>query len=143
VITPPHSGEALMTQALQEISDVFIVGLRWAARALGVMVIGTAALFLLGEGGVSLMRLTPREGILMVLFLTALAGMVVGWRHEALGGALTVGSLALFYVLEWSFRGRVPTGGALALVALPGLLFLCCAAWTQTAPPAHVRRPTR
>jgi hypothetical protein len=109
-------------------SDLFISALRWVARLLGLVVVGTAVVFLVGTGGFNPLRLSPREMVLMTLFWVAILGLLVGWRREALGGALTVGSMFLFALLEWLRSGDLLRLWAFALIALPGLFFLCCAA---------------
>jgi hypothetical protein len=62
--------------------------------------------------------------------------MVLAWRWEGLGGAITVGSLVALYILMFILDGRFPRGPFFALVAAPGALFL--AAWlvsSQQGPP--------
>jgi hypothetical protein len=118
-----------MVRHLLDESDRFVRGLRWTARVLGVAFVGIVLLFFVGEG-FNPLRLTAQEAIMMALFWTALAGLLVGWRREGLGGALTVGSLAVFAVLEWLKTGTVRQLVPFALIGLPGLLFLCCAAWS-------------
>jgi hypothetical protein len=115
-------------------SDRFGTGLRWAARLLATAVVALAVLFLVGMGGFNPMQMNLQEAVLMVLFWTAILGLLVGWRWEGVGGALTVGSLFLFYLVEWLSKGRFPGGWAFGVIALPGLLFLCCAAWKKGHP---------
>jgi hypothetical protein len=52
--------------------------------------------------------------------------MLLGWRWETLGGAVTVLSLLAFYKVMYAASGRFPEGIWFALFALPGLLFLYC-----------------
>ena len=56
-----------------------------------------------------------------------LLGMLVGWWKELIGGLVTAGSLAAFYVWHFMDGGSWPTGPYFLLFALPGLLFL--ASW--------------
>jgi hypothetical protein len=88
-----------------------------------------ALLFLIGEGGFNPFAMTADEAVLMVLFWAAIAGLVIGWWSERIGGLLTVGSIVLFYVVHRLVGGSFPKGWAFALIALPGVLFLalaCC-----------------
>ncbi len=117
--------------------DRLIDGLRWVARLGGLAVVGMAVLFFVGTGGFNPLHLTARELVLMGLFWTAILGLGVAWRCEGIGGALTLGSLLLFYGLEWLFTGSFPRGWGFGVIALPALLFLCCAAWRfRTTRPA-------
>jgi hypothetical protein len=113
-------------------SDRFIRALRWIARIAGIALVGIVLLFFIGEG-FNPLRLTPHEALMMALFWTALVGLLVGWRREGLGGALTVGSLLVFGFLEWLKTGSLRQLLPFAIIGLPGLLFLCCAAWESGA----------
>jgi hypothetical protein len=101
---------------------------RWTARALAVVVVGFVSLTLIGEGGFNPFRLTAGDAALMLCFWTAVAGLVVAWWSESVGGALTVGGMLLFYAVHWSVSGQFPRGWYFGLIALPGLLFLFSAA---------------
>jgi hypothetical protein len=69
--------------------------------------------------------LTLAEFIGVLLFpVGVVAGMVVAWWREVIGGAITAGSLALFYVLDLLVTGTFPGGPFFILFAAPGLLFL-------------------
>jgi hypothetical protein len=99
---------------------------RWLARGLSLVAAGMILLFFVAPGGPDPMTLSTLEAELMLLFLTAWVGLLVAWRWEVLGAAMTVGGLLLFCALEWWATGRLPRGPAFGLVALPGLLFLYC-----------------
>jgi hypothetical protein len=60
-------------------------------------------------------------------------GMVLAWRWEGLGGAITVGSLLAFYATLYIADGRFPRGPFFLLVAAPGFLFLLSWAITITS----------
>jgi hypothetical protein len=71
---------------------------------------------------------TPRDLIGPSLFpFAACLGMVLAWRWEGVGGAITLGSLVAFYAFLYIMDGRIPRGPFFTLVAAPGALFL--AAW--------------
>ena len=53
-------------------------------------------------------------------------GLVLAWWREGLGGAIAVGSLALFYLWDLIRTGTFPSGPFFLLVAAPGFLFLIC-----------------
>jgi hypothetical protein len=112
------------------VADRLLLTLGWAARLLSVAAVGMVLLIYVGEG-FNPMRLTMRESILMVLFWSAMLGLVVAWRWEVIGGAMNVGGLLLFHVVHWLYTGGLPGGWAFSALALPGLLFLSHAAWKK------------
>jgi hypothetical protein len=70
---------------------------------------------------------TLEEGIAMVFFPVGVClGMLLAWRREGLGGAITVVSMLAFYLWMRILRGCYPRGPYFLLVAAPGLLFLAC-----------------
>lgn len=104
--------------------------LNWLARALSIVSIFVLLLFVVGEG-VNPAALRSREWALMIFFpLGVIAGMVVAWGREGLGGAITVVSLIAFYLAHLLFSGGFPRGWAFAAFASPGFLFL--AHWLLT-----------
>ncbi len=59
-----------------------------------------------------------------------LVGYIIGWWRPLMGGALAVGSMALFYVWFSVLRGSFLTMGFLAILAIPGVLYLI-EAWSM------------
>ena len=95
---------------------------RWAARGLSVFSIGILLLFIFGEGPPT--GLTTQEAIGFSFFpLGVMAGMLVGWRWEGAGAAISVGSLVTFYGLNDIWWGGPPGGPYILLFTLPGFLF--------------------
>jgi hypothetical protein len=93
--------------------------LRWTARAWGI----ASALLLLGFafGGREHVRFTAGEAVGFLLFpLGVIAGFAVAWRRELVGGLVTVGSLALFYLCSPATAGYPP---ALTSCYLPPRVF--------------------
>jgi hypothetical protein len=122
-----------------------LVWFRWLVRALAAGIVVMAFSFLIGEGGFHPFLRPADETVLMVLFWAAIAGLVLGWWSEWIGGLVTVGSILLFYLVHQFIAGSFPKGWAFALIALPGLLFLAIAmcfssrqlgrrSWKGTAP---------
>lgn len=105
---------------------------RWSARILSIASIVMLLLFLFGEGDPSeIGQITLREWVLFAFFpFGVMAGMIIGWWREGLGGAITTGSLVLFYVMNLALHGDMPGGPYFVIFALPGLLFLVC--WATT-----------
>jgi hypothetical protein len=99
-------------------------GLRWTGRLFAAALLGLVAVIFLGEGGFNPLKLRGVEPILMVCFWTACIGMMVAWRWEVIGGALSLGGMLCFLAVEFAVRGGLPRGLMLYLMLLPGLLFL-------------------
>lgn len=89
-----------------------ITGVRWLVRVLAIAVVGFVLVIYVGEGGFNPLRLTPGEAASMVLFWAAVIGLLLAWRWEIVGGALTVGGILLFYGLHWFLAGTFPRGWA-------------------------------
>ena len=87
--------------------------------------------FAFGEG-LNLSHFTARELLLFVFFpLGFCVGMVAGWWREGLGGSITVGSLAAFYLVDRLLSSGFPRGFAFVALAAPGFLFLICGLRTR------------
>ncbi|NIN68678.1 MAG: hypothetical protein GTO63_29025 [Anaerolineae bacterium] len=107
--------------------------IRWIARGWTIASIGFVLLILIGEilfpHTEASFRL--RDVILFVFFpIGTFAGMILAWRWELLGGALTVASMAGFYLALRIMDDRFPRGPYFLLIAAPGFLFL--SAWAMT-----------
>ena len=104
-------------------SGVFFI-LRWSARALSVISIGVLLLFFIGEG-FDPSEVSPRQWAALLLFpVIVVAGMVVAWRREGLGGGITVAALLTFYLYSFLMNGGLPRGAAFLILSAPGFLFL-------------------
>ncbi len=114
---------------------------RALARISSLVSIGLVSLLFVGELLVpgAAVAPTPAEWVGLGLFpVSVCIGMIVGWRREGWGGALTAASFVAFYVWNRAVRGSWPRGPYFALVAAPRALFLL--AWAL-AP--HRRRAVR
>jgi hypothetical protein len=100
--------------------------LRWTARILGTTLVGLVVLFAVGAG-VRLQDFDVVTGSMMVGFLVALAGMLVLWRWELVGGMMVVVGMGGFYAIEYVSSGDLPGGWVLPVCFLPGVLAL--ASW--------------
>lgn len=101
--------------------------LRWVARVMSLFTMGVVLMFAFGEGVPA-----GRDWVLLAFFpIGLLIGLVIGWRREVLGGAVAVGSMAVFFALLAAFSGRFPAGPYFAILGLPGLLFLISGLWAS------------
>lgn len=96
---------------------------RWTARATSVASITLLAMILVGEPGTP----TFSQAVAMAFFpFGVVAGMLIGWRREALGGIVTLMSLAGLYLWMTVLSGLPPRGPWFLAFSAPGLLFLIC-----------------
>ena len=101
-----------------------LTGLEWIARAASVASITFLVMIFLGEA-FHPSEISFQEWIGLVFFpVGVVAGMIIAWRKEAVGGFLTVASLICFYVVYgYLFRNHIGGWFFLAFAA-PGFLFL-------------------
>jgi hypothetical protein len=115
------------------------LALRWAGRILGLAGFAFVAWFLVahvlaGEGP-NPFRMTPAELALAATLFAAAAGMVIGWRWEAVGGVMIVAGMLLFVLIQRAAGGSWPRGWVLWTFPLPGVLYLaaaCFDVWRAT-----------
>jgi len=101
--------------------------IRWVARVWSIASLGFVLVMAIGEIVYphAAAPATVRDFVGLSLFpFGTCVGMVLAWRWEGIGGAVTVGSLVAFYALLRIADGRFPRGPYFALVAAPGALFL-------------------
>ena len=111
--------------------------IRWTARAWSVASVGLILAFLVGEG-FHPSQITAREWLGLVFFPVGITvGMILAWWREGLGGAITVASLAVFYLIPLATAGALPKGWAFLVFAMPGFLFLLYWATVRSARPSH------
>lgn len=97
---------------------------RWIARIGSLIAIGFLLAFLFGEGG-DPTAITPSEWLLLLFFpVGVVVGMIIGWWKDGAGGLISVGSLALFYLVEAWLSGNLADGFFFAIFTFPGVLFL-------------------
>ncbi|MGE3317416.1 MAG: hypothetical protein AB7O26_20055, partial [Planctomycetaceae bacterium] len=100
--------------------------IRWTARITGFLIVGVFLLFLIGEG-FDPRKLTGAEIPQHAALLVALFGMLLLWKWELLGGALSIAGMIAFYAINFAASGRLPGGPVFPLCFLPGMLILASA----------------
>jgi hypothetical protein len=106
--------------------------MRWVARLLAVASVGLFALFAVECGPTALASLSwssPQGMPLLVALLVALAGVVIAWRWELVGGAMAIGGAAAIMALVCAGSGFELFRCALIFTApllLAGALYLGC-----------------
>jgi hypothetical protein len=116
--------------------------MRWVARLLAVASVGLFVLFAIENGPATLTSLswTNLQGMpLLLALLVALAGVVIAWRWELVGGVMALGSAAVIMALVCAGSGFELFGCALLFTApllLAGALYLGCC-WRKRSATAN------
>ncbi len=108
--------------------------LRWLGRLSGLTVAVFFVLFWM-HAPPHFPALGPRLRAQLALLVISVVAMLLGWRRERLGGAVSVLALIGFLILEGYALGRVPTMGAVYAMMLPGLFLLAAARRAGVAAP--------
>jgi hypothetical protein len=97
--------------------------LRWAARLGSVAVAGFVALLWYHQPP-RLTDLPVRAAGQLALLMLAVAGLLLGWWRERLGGAVAVAGFAGLLLLEGITKHQFPVVPPLFVMLLPALLYL-------------------
>ena len=92
--------------------------LQTLARLWSIASIGILVLFISGQG------LPPLTLKSLCFPFGVILGLALAWRFERAGGAIAIGAVLLFYLLEYAGGGGFPNGPWFFAFAAPGLLFL-------------------
>lgn len=105
---------------------------RWLGRISGIAVAVLFAAFWL-HAPPHMPALELRLRVQLLLLITSVAAMLLGWWREWVGGAISVLALIGFLILEASALKRIPTMGPVYAMMLPGLFLLAAAHRTKAA----------
>ena len=99
-----------------------IPALRRTARVWSALSVALIVAFIVGEWS---LPSEPTEWMGFAFFPFGISvGMLLAWRHESIGGLLTLGSLAAFYLFHLVTTRAFPSGIAWVVFAAPGFLFV-------------------
>jgi len=101
---------------------IFSHALRWAARIIGAFVVLLIVAFAIGEGVPNPLQQSIAVNLSFLALLVMLAGIVVAWKREEIGGALIIAGFGCFAAIN---RGVLMNAVFLPML-LTGLLFLLC-----------------
>ena len=113
--------EATTQAAVQDVSVVT----RWIARFIALSLVLITVIFVTGSGldvGGADLSHKLQMGAFAVMFL----GLLLAWKWEGVGGALTLAGLALFLLLDYLLFGAFLKFWVFLVFAIPGVLFLYC-----------------
>jgi hypothetical protein len=100
--------------------------LRWVARVLGTALVLLIAAFAVGEGVPNPLHSSLAVSLCHVGMFAMLAGQIVAWRWEGVGGSLIIGSFVLFSVANHG----MPLNIVFAPWLATGLFYHLC--WWRT-----------
>jgi hypothetical protein len=92
--------------------------LRWSARGLSLIVIGSLVLFLFGE------RFPPITVLHICFPFGVMLGLILAWFFERIGVIITIVSITAFYSIHYFQDGKLPTGPFFLISGTPSILFL-------------------
>lgn len=103
---------------------------RWVARIVGSLLVMMVLAFMIGEGLPNPLVMSSIELATSLAFLIMIVGLLLAWRREGLGGALTVGGFLAFWALHIASSHRFGLGGPFPAFPVAGFLHLFC--WRQS-----------
>lgn len=109
-------------------STNILVGIRFMARLMVVaLFIVFITLFITepeSQKNLDPFGLATSESLLVLSFYAALAGLIIGWWMEGVGGFLTIAGLVGFSVMYYMLKGNMLWN--IWIMGLPAILFIIC-----------------
>jgi hypothetical protein len=97
---------------------------RWLARLTSLLSLGIVAMFLLAEP-FNPKNVRPREWAGFICFpIGVMLGLIIAWWKEGLGAAISLASLAAFYLVYGLLMGSNVSSIAFVVFASPAFFFL-------------------
>jgi hypothetical protein len=101
--------------------------MHWVAGVLGTAIVLLFLAFAIGERAPVSLLLRPQTLALLIM----VAGFIVVWWHDLVGGVISLFGIGAFYLLNYLEAERFPAGWVFPLCFLPGALAV--AAWLMRA----------
>ena len=109
---------------MQSKSHITELSVRWLARLMSLLSLAIIALFLLAEP-FKPANVRGREWVGFVCFpIGVMVGLIIAWWKEGLGAAISLGSLAAFYLVYAWMMGSNIHGPWFLIFSSPAFLFL-------------------
>jgi hypothetical protein len=104
-----------------KISLIYLV--RSIARMVSFALLLFLGIIVAGQGRPDIKAFTQAEKVSAVMFVTMIAGLVVGWFRELAGALLIAGGFLGFVVSEYASTGDAGMSGVFMLFPLAAALF--------------------
>ena len=105
-------------------SKIAELSFRWLARLTSLLSLGIVAMFLLAEP-FNPRNVRGREWVGFVCFpIGVMVGLIIAWWKEGLGAAISISSLAAFYLVFGWLMGSNIHGPWFLIFTAPAFLFL-------------------
>ena len=101
-----------------------ILAARWGARIGGLILLALFLTSLFGNGIWNMPKIGPFTPAQHATLILALAGFLLAWKSEGVGGATSLLGICAFYAATYRTLGHVPTGSLYPFLPVPGILFL-------------------
>lgn len=101
-----------------------ILAARWGARIGGLIALAVFLTGLFGNGAWDVPKIGPFTPAQYATLILALAGFILAWKWEGVGGAMSLLGICGFYAAAFRAVGHVPTGSVFPFLPVPGMLFL-------------------
>lgn len=103
-----------------------VIAVRWIARLISILLLALVVMLALGEGFPSPFTFTSIEFLLFVALLIMLAGFILAWRNEGLGGLLILVGFLMFFLTNYIGSRSFKLGIFFLLFPVSGIMFLFC-----------------
>ena len=100
--------------------------LRFFAHLFSVLLIFVVVLIAIGEGFLRFSHFDMMEVLLSISLLTMLAGLLLAWKWEGIGGTLIITGFIIFFWANSYYSNELQLGFFFLLFPLTGLLYLLC-----------------
>jgi hypothetical protein len=100
----------------------FVIVLRWTARILATALVFLVLAIAIGEGPPNPFNQSAKVQLEFLCMGIMLAGLVIGWKWEGLGGVMALAGVVVFHIIE----GKLWINPFFGLFTLAGILYLVC-----------------
>lgn len=109
-----------------EITSKIVLAVRWLARLISIMLLALVIMLAFGEGFPSPFSLTSLEFVLFAALIIMLAGFLVAWKNEGLGGILILIGFLIFFITNYAGSNSFNLGIFFILFPVSGAMFVFC-----------------
>lgn len=103
-----------------------ISSLRYTARLFSILLIFIVISLTIGEAFPHPFQLSAKELLFTVALLVMLAGLLLAWKWEGIGGSLIIAGFLIFVISNSIISKSLNLGVFLLIFPLTGILYLIC-----------------